>query len=40
MGVDSNNPILDTQFYEVELLDGTTEAMTENIIAYNLLSHI
>ena len=40
MGIDNNNPVFDTRFYEREFLYGTIEAMTANIIADNLLSYI
>ena len=34
----NNNPLLDTRAYEVELSDGTTEALTDNIISENILA--
>ena len=36
----NNNPLLDTRAYEVEFSDGTTEALTTNIIACNLLAQV
>ena len=36
----SNNPLLDSRRYEVEYLDGTTEVLTANIIAENLLAQV
>ena len=33
-----NNPLLDSRRYEVEYLDGTSEVLTANIIAENLLA--
>ena len=40
MGSKSNNPITDTQLYEVEFIDSTTEVMAANIIAQNILSKV
>ena len=40
LGQAHNNPILDSREYEVEFLDGTTETLTANIIAENLLSQV
>ena len=40
IGQPSNNPITDTRAYEVEYLDGTTEVLTANIIAENLLAQV
>ena len=37
MGIENSNPILDIQFYELEILYGTTEAIIANIISYNML---
>ena len=34
----NNNPLLDTWAYEVEFADGTTEVITANIIADNILA--
>ena len=33
-------PMLDTRLYEVEFLDGSTEAVMANLIAENLYSHV
>ena len=35
-----NNPLLDTITYEVGFDDGTTEVLTANIIAKNLLAQV
>ena len=40
VGIPSNNPLLDSRQYEVEFDDGTTEVMTANIIAENLLAQV
>ena len=40
VGKANDNPILDTRQYEVEFLDGTTEILTANTIADNLLSQV
>ena len=40
VGTRHNNPLLDTREYEVEFIDGTTEVMSANIIAENLLSQV
>ena len=40
IGRQRNNPLLDSQRYKVEYLDGTTEVLTDNIIAENLLSQV
>ena len=40
MGIGNNNPLLDTRVYEVEFVDGTTEKLTANIIAENLLAQV
>ena len=34
------NPLLDTRLYEVEFPDGTTKAVSANLIAENLLSQV
>ena len=34
----NNNPLLDTRSLEVEFADGTTEVLTDNIIARNILA--
>ena len=38
IGIPSNNSLLDSRRYKVEYLDGTTEVLTANIIAKNLLA--
>ena len=40
IGRPSNNPLLDSRQYEIEYLDGTTEVLTANIIAKNLLAQV
>jgi len=40
LGHANNNPLLDSRQYEVEYLDGTTETLTANIIAENLLAQV
>ena len=40
IGRPSNNPLLDSRQYEIEYLDGTTEVLTANIIAENLLAQV
>ena len=35
-----SNPILDTRMFEVEFLDGTTQALTANVIAENLFAQV
>ena len=35
-----NNPLLDSRLFEVEYIDGGTEAFTANIIAENLLAQV
>ena len=40
MGVANNRPFLDSRQYKVEFLDGTTEIISANIIAENLLSQV
>ena len=40
IGRPSNNPLLDSQQYEDEYLDGTTEVLTANITAENLLAQV
>ena len=39
-GTMNKNPMLDTRVYEVEFADGTTEFITANIIANNLLAQV
>ena len=40
IGRPSKNPLTDTRVYEVQYLDGMIEAITENVIAENLLSQV
>ena len=40
VGVAHNNPLLDTRQYKVEYYDGTTETLSANVIAENLLSQV
>ena len=40
VGIASNNPLTDTCAYEIEFIDGTTEVITANIIAENLLAQV
>ena len=40
IGRTSNNPLLDSRQYKLEYLDGTTEVLTANIIAENLLAQV
>jgi hypothetical protein len=40
IGTASNNPLLDSRQYEVEFDDGTTEILTANVIAENLLAQV
>ena len=40
IGTAHKNPLLDTRQYEVMYLDRTTETMTANIIAENLLAQV
>ena len=37
---ESTNPLVDTRDYDIELIDGTTETLTANIIAENLLVQV
>ena len=37
---ESTNPLVDTSAYEIEFLYGTTETLTANIIADNLLAQV
>ena len=39
-GTESTNPLVDTRAYEIEFIDGTTETLTEHIIAENLFSKV
>ena len=36
----NNNPLLDTREYKVEFSEGTTEVITANIIANNVLAEV
>ena len=38
VGTMNNNPLLDTISYKAEFAEGTTEVLTANIIANNLLA--
>ena len=40
VGVYHNNPLLDTRKYEIEFVDGTTEIVTANVIAENILAQV
>ena len=40
IGTESTNPLVDTRAYEIEFIDGTTETLTSNIIAENLLAQV
>ena len=40
IGVPNDNPMLDTQQYEVQFSDGTMETLTTNVIAENILSQV
>jgi hypothetical protein len=40
VGLQNNNPILNTRQYKVEFPDGSTDAFTANMIAENLYSQI
>ena len=40
IGTSNDNPILDTQIYEVEYLDGFTTSMADNSIAENMFSQV
>ena len=40
IGKANKNPILDNRLYEVEFIDGTTEQITANIIAENIMSQV
>ena len=39
-GTEHSNPLTDTRSYEVELIDGTTQTFTDNIITKNLLAQV
>ena len=38
IGTKCTNPLVDTRAYEIELVDGTTETITYNIVTENLLA--
>ena len=40
IGTESTNPFIDKRAYEIEFIDGTTEALTANIIVENLLAQV
>ena len=40
IGLPHNNPIMDTRAYEVEFLDRSTETLTANIIAENIIAQV
>ena len=40
MGTEITNPLVDTRAYENEFIDGTTETITSNIIAENLIAQV
>jgi Reverse transcriptase (RNA-dependent DNA polymerase) len=40
IGLANENPILDTRLYEVEFLDGTTQALTTNTIAESMFAQV
>ena len=40
IGKQNPNPLLDTRLYEVEFPDGSTEAITANLIAETLWSQV
>ena len=40
IGTESTNPLVDTRAYEIEFIDVTTETLTANIIAQNLLAQV
>ena len=40
VGKMNNNPLLDTRAYEIEFADDTTEVLTDNIIADNILAQV
>ena len=39
-GTESTTPLVDTRAYEIDFIDGTTETLTANIIAENLLAQV
>ena len=40
IGTEHRNTLIDTRACEVEFIDGTTETLTANIIAKNLLAQM
>ena len=40
IGIEDKNPLLDSRKYVVEYIDGTTEVISANIIAENILSQV
>ena len=40
IGTADNNPILDTQMYEVEFMDGTKQSLSANYIAENVFAQV
>ena len=40
IGTESTNSLVDTRSYEIEFIYGTTEIITANIIADNLLAQV
>ena len=40
IGTESTNPLVDMRAYEIEFIDGTTETLTANMIAENLLGQV
>ena len=40
MGTEITNPLVDTRAYENEFIYGTTETITSNIIAENLIAQV
>ena len=40
MGIQNNNPLLDSKEYEVEFPDGATDKFTANLITENMMSQV
>ena len=40
IGAEITNPLVYTRAYEIKFIDGTTETITANIIAENLLAQV
>ena len=40
LGIGNNNPLLDGRMYEVEYLDSTTEVLSANNIAENIMTQV